>query len=678
MNVQTDVTEDRTPESGSTRRRGFLNPTARRYLVCIFISICVYIPFLFFTQPVRVGDGSEYYAMAVAWSETHRPFMTETGWKYYDQLYRSNAIPGISGTESLRGFAPELTTNGGQDFPHFWFYSLGAAVIAEMADYAGINIPIHNPFLLWHCALLALLLVIAMREYGWRGLLAALLLTFLSPAFWYLDKVHTEFFTFTLTTSAVILFTRRKYLPAALLLALTATQNISFSLISVFVLGLWIYTKRNSRWKTWEIVQSLAVLLINALHPAYYLLRHGALSPQFLSGGAQTGLNLSRFWIWWLDPDVGLLPNWWFGVLIIILALIIGFQRKWKFAGVRLWILLIFVYLTVSLLAQSSTVNLNSGASPGPSRYVVWYLALFFPALLLLLQSAGKTHLSTMAFVLVVLLAGSYSMRHFLPSLVGVAHCQPSTSSYWIQKNLPWLYDPPLEIFAERYGGACEPILSIKNIAVIGPDCRKVLVLNHRDDAPFTITGASGCRLDFEQISKLVTTKLDSATWPEDGVYYRLSREETSTNVFSPQTGIDYPLAFANTLTQAVGADYRSWGLFEDWGVWTVGETSTLIVPCPKDVHTISNLEVMVQPFVTDTHPAVTASIQIDGQQAWSGTLTGPQTISLSLQADTCKSNDNMTMRIVVDNPLSRANLGISGDNRKLGIGFIRLRFLNH
>lgn len=615
--------------------------------------------------------------MAVAWSKTHRPYLTESGWVYYDQLYRSNAILGIQDPDSLRAFYPKLINNGKQDFPHFWFYSLGAAVIAELGDYSGIRIPIHNAFLIWHCALLGLLLVIAIYMYSWHGLLAALLLTFLSPAFWYIDKVHTEFFTFTLTTSAVILFTHRKYLASALLLGLVATQNISFSLISLLVMGFALSSKRGTRWRAGEITLLLASLLVSALHPAYYLLRYGTISPQFVSGGAQAAINLSRFYVWLLDPDIGLLPNWWFGCLVLVFALLIAFQRKWRLKELLPWLLFTLFYLAVSLLAQSSTTNLNSGASPGPSRYALWYIALFFPILLLSLQSAGKTHLSALAFTLIVLLAGNTSVRGYLPSLVGVAHCQPSAPSYWIQKHLPWLYNPPPEVFAERYGGMCEPILSRKNTAVIAPDCRKVLLLNLHGNSPFTITGASGCNLDFQLVSELLAAKVTAGQWTDDKPFHTLTREEIAETHFTPQLNVDYPFSFGGTLTQGIGSEYLSWGLYEDWGVWTVGDNASLTLPCPGDKLLFTVLELDIRPFITEAHPQVSTAIQVDEALSWSGVLEEPRTIRLAVPSGTCAEEDKMTMRIEIADSISRADLGISGDKRKLGLGLLNLRYLD-
>jgi hypothetical protein len=90
---------------------------------------------------------------------------------------------------------------------------------------------------------------------------------------------------------------------------------------------------------------------------------------------------------------------------------------------------------------------------------------------------------------------------------------------------------------------------------------------------------------------------------------------------------------------------------------------------------TASVVELELKPFVTAAHPQLTASISLDGDEAWSGTLTGTQVIRMALPAAVCTNSDYMAMRIYVDNPVSRAELGISGDMRKLGIGVIRLRY---
>lgn len=648
-----------------------------RYFCCVIISICAFIPFLFFSRPVRVGDGSEYYAMAVAWSETHRPFMGEAAWVYYEELYRANTIPGILGSQALSSYAPDLIHNKRQDFPHFWFYSLGPGVIAEIGDYSGFRIPIHDAFLILHCVLLAMLLITAMHSYGWQGMIASLVLIFLSPAFWYIDKVHTEFFTICLTTSAVILFTRQKYFSSSLFLAFAATQNISFSAISIFVLAIGVSTKPRYTWKLAQVLIALASLFVNALHPMYYLLRYGSPSPQFISGGAQIGLFLHRFWIWLLDPDIGLLPNWWLGVFLIVFVLTISFLRKWRYVWLSQWLLFIFVYLAISLLAQSSTINLNSGASPGPSRYALWYLGLFFPALLLLFRTAGKTHLGAFALTLLIFISGYTSIRNYLPSLVNMVHCQPSAASYWIQKNLSWLYNPPPEIFAERYSGKCEAATGLVSVAVIAPDCQKVIVINQQVDSPITVTGASGCRLDFDRVGKEIEEKVNSGYWSVSNEYYHLTPEQTTRNTFYPLLEVDYSLSFGATLSQAIGSDYRNWGLVEDWGVWTASESAALDLPCPKTGNLITALELDVQPFVSESHPSVSATFNIDGKEAWSGTIDNQRTLHVDLPLGTCSTHDIMDMQISIDNPISRAELLISADKRELGIGLISLRYLS-
>ncbi len=649
------------------------------YLAALVIGICIYIPFFFFTQPVRVGDGSEYYAMGVAWAETHRPYMTGSAWDHYALLYQSNVVPGINSPEQLRNFSPQLVTAQGQDFNHFWFYSFTAALIAELGDYSGINFPLHTAFLILHCLLLIALFAVAVHFFSWSGLFTALILTVLSPAFWYLDKVHTEFFTFVTTSIAVIIFLNRRYFASALCLALAATQNISFLLISLAVLAWGIYQQGRQKWKKTTIVLIVATLAVNALHPLYYLLRFGVPSPQFLSGSARAGLHLSQFWIWLLDPDVGLLPNWWVGVVILLWALTIAINRRSRFSGLRNWLGFTLAFLVVSLLAQSSTINLNSGASPGLSRYALWYLCLFFPALLLMIRSIRQNLWIMMSLAVIGLLGVAYSVGFYLPTRGGTAHCQPSLVSWWVQKYLPALYDPPEEIFIERYGGQCENIAAQKNAAIIGPDCRKVYLSSYSGAGDFLVTGAAGCDLDFEQVNLMIKEKTTSGTWPAADGYYRFSSDEIRNAAFSPTPELDYSFTLGSPLTQSIGPRYRQWGLLEDWGFWSVGKNSSLHLPCPADTTNVQPplyIELEWEPFVFGEQDEVHASIELDGQTAWSGTLTGQQVILLPMHAAACSHGNSVTMRIKVDNPASRAELGISGDMRKLGVGLRRMRYL--
>ncbi len=650
-----------------------------KYLIAVFIGICIYIPF-FYTQPVRVGDGSEYYAMGVSWAETHRPYLTETGWDHYDLLYQSNAVPGINSPQQLRDFSEHLVSSGGQDFNHFWFYSFAAALIAELGDYSGFTIPIHSAFLILHCLLLISLLLVAIHFYGWQGLLTTLLLTLLSPAFWYLDKVHTEFFTYAVTSIAVIFLLKRRYNASAFSLALASTQNISFLLISLFVLVVGVVQHGRRKWNLSIVLLIGAALALNALHPLYYLLRYGVPSPQFLSGSAQAGLHLPRFWIWPLDPDVGLLPNWWLGCIILLVALFIAIKSKWRFTGLRNWLAFTLVFLVVSLLAQSSTINLNSGASPGLSRYALWYMCLFFPALLLIFRATRQHLWLQLSLAVVALLGMVYSVEYFLPTRGGTAHCQPSAVSWWLQKHLPGVYNPPAEIFTERYGGMCENISSRKDAAIIGPDCRKVYLSGDSGAEDFLVTGAAGCNLDFERINLMINEKIISGTWLDADAYYRFSSDEIITATFSPTPELDLSFALGNPLTQSIGSRYRQWGLLEDWGFWSVGKSSMLQLPCP--VGTVAeylplHLELELEPFVFGEHTEVHASIELDGQAAWSGMLTAPQVIQLSIPAAACLHRNILSMRIVVSNPVSRAELGISGDMRLLGVGLRRMRYLD-
>ena len=646
-----------------------------KVLICVLLSALVYIPIIVSARPVRVGDGSEYYAMAVSWTETHRPYMTAPAWVYYDQLYRSNAIPGISSGEELKNFSPLLVRGDSQDFNHFWFYSLGAAVLVEIGDYSGVTIPVHTGFMLLHFLLLAGLLYTCWQYFGWHGLVGAIVLTGLSPALWYVDKVHTEFFTYCLTSIAVVFFIKKQFSASALFLALAGTQNLSFAVISLAVLGYGIGRPLKTKVKLTDALLSAGTLIVITLHPLYYLIRFGVVDPQFLAEAAAIGTNLPRFYIWFLDPDLGLLPNWPLSILLAVFAMW-WFVKNWKQTRIREYLFFCLVFVSVSLLAKSSTINLNSGASPGLARYATWYIALFFPAILALIYAAEKTDLRLSLLILLFVLAGFFSARNYWPWTTNTAHCHPSAASYWVQKNLPWLYDPPPEVFAERYGGVCEIITARKNTAVIGPDCRKVLILNPTAQPEYTITGAAGCGYDFTRLSGVIESRFVGGELKSGTPYQHLTAQDVSTHRIDPIPGEWYSFGYGQSLSAGVVINPGGWSVLDETGVWTVGSTSTLQIPCPVSSAMPTAIELEVEPFLADTHTFVSTSLEINRQQVWAGILEKNRLIHFDLSAGACQPGYMMTMRISIDNPISRARLGISGDLSKLGIKLVRVRYL--
>ncbi len=340
-------------------------------------------------RAVNVGDGSEYYAMEIAWAKTHKPYMNADSWASYGDFVSSNSVSGLEPEEQLRNKFPALRRGNTADFNHFWAYPLAASVF-ELA-FPG---HIHAAFLLLHSALLSFMLAACWKLHGKSGLITAFVLVAFSPTFWFINKVHTEWWTVTLTISAVAAATQKKWSLAALLLSIVSTQNISFALPAgacwVFALFASCKARTISLLELICLVASAGIVL---LHPIYYMSRYGVLTPQLLAGGANLKGHFNGLY-YIFDPDIGLLPNWPVGILILLSSFYVLFKNKEELKKIDTQVaLLVITYLGATLYAHGASENMNSGATVYVSRYALWYIPVFyFPLRLLIQRALGARH----------------------------------------------------------------------------------------------------------------------------------------------------------------------------------------------------------------------------------------------------------------------------------------------
>lgn len=514
-----------------------------------------------------VGDSADYYALYLAWKDTLLPFMTEQSWAEYARRFSAETWHMPVPPESARA-AAHLRVGATADFSHFWFYSLLAASIGYLLDLVGFPVRIHTAFVTLHWLLLTMVCVLARKHFGWRGLAATLLLTLLSPMLWYVDKVHTEFFTYTLVLSSVIVFLRGRYLEAALFLAVASTQNISFGAVAVVPFVLDVMARRSLRYSGAEIRLLAATAVTGALHPVYYLIRHGSIEPQVLGGGVNFGAHLSSWYIWFFDLDIGLFSNWPLGLGLVALGIWIRLQGRSPVEDRRRWLVFVLAYLGLSLFAQSSTINLNSGGTRSIARYATWYLPLFFPALIMVLEwmrSASRTF--SVAACALLLVGGAYNLSQYHPRMDENSRV-PTPLSEWVQTHLPTLYDPPPEIFSERFGGLGESRDLNRAIVVVGPDCRKVLIFNQ--EGRTDVLGGAGCGLQGERVREAIQRRLAQAKAASGSQYAMLDADEMRAARYQCSSRVEFRRG--GDLPQSAVAGF---GLPEGRGRWTEGSPAS-------------------------------------------------------------------------------------------------------
>ena len=625
----------------------------------------------------RVGDGSEYYALAIAIETTNRPYMTDASWGVYTNTVAAERL-GIS-AKMLKSRFPHLFLGTTNDFNHFWFYSIVPALIGKVGKFIGIDFSQHTKFLVFHSVLFIFLIFTTTKLFGIAGGLSSLFLSFCSPMFWFIDKVHTEFFTFVLITASVAYAIREKLFVSAILLALASTQNISFAPLSFICLVLGIYRKaRPISFSFFDLLFVFSALIFCMLHPVYYFFRYGGFTPQLFGIGASTDFSAWRLLLWLFDPDVGLLPNWPIAGLFVSFAILDRDRLKSLLPDGR-WQLgiLLVSYLLINLIANSATTNLNHGATAGLSRYATWYIPLLFPCVLLLSVRFGEGDFSkscALAISSVIAFLSITNILLYYPSKPQ-SYDRPSPISYFIQRYCPFLYNPPAEIFAERYAGVKEPLLRTNQpLAVVGPDCSKLLINRNGTE----IYQNYGCGFDEQKLYGLIEEKIAQNVNSCPTFYYRLEQKEVSNLRIVPEYSAHYVFTNESTTNWLLNRDNWSWT--ETHGTWCSGGKCSVDLPCPIRLegqgYFLLSLDLNAFLRPEKGHAFVDAKIMLDGKEIWVKRITRPSiVVDLSIPFSFCERDNSFQIEFLIANPISPEELGLSIDRRKLGIMLRSIRY---
>lgn len=658
-------------------------PLTRRKALWLAVAVALaFIALVSHLRPQRVGDGSEYYAMYGTIIHGHRTFMTPEGWDAYDKLVQKGRITSMVDTDTLSHTFPPLIQKSGSDFNHFWMYPGLAAVAGGWTLF--VHAKAHMGFMILHAFLLGCLLFVAARSFGWAGLLVGSALIVGSPLLWFVDKVHTEFFTFCCVAIASTLIFRRHDFAAAAWLALASTQNISIGASAVLMLAIAVWNRRYRGFSLLHVCMIGLTLALVALHPVYYFFRVGAIDPQLLAGGAKIGANASTMYVWFFDPDVGLFTNWPLGLVFVLCILVAIGRKTLRLPGAFVGFLLVF--LATNLYAQSSTENLNSGATIDVARYGLWYVGLFLPLLASLLSRAvpgerpySNWHLGyhpTALFIVVALTLCSfaYGTRHFNPTRPE-HYLEPTPLSRWIQAKHPTWYTPPDQIFVMRNAGQSTASLP-PSYAVAGPDCRKFLVVE-RGSSPVQPVARDWCGLDLKRLPDSVFHPEGAPRLGTDGsrihtvILSDAELERARARFLLDQT---YSISIGSAdSAQLLG---KGWSTREPWGVWSDGPTAVLTgiaPPCPgRDL----SIQLDVNPFITPKNRVIEVSASVNGVAAGTSRMSdaSPATLRFHAPCSAVAKSETLAIALAIKGAITPRQAYGMADARILGIGLRSFR----
>ena len=434
---------------------------SRRFVLAFGALLFVLIAM---SRPQRVGDAREYLAMAMNLARLESPALSSA-----DRLRAERRLDELQFVGNPLAAHRALTdAKGRRDFFHFWFYP--ALAVPGIWIAAVTRLHPNHAFTAVNVLLFLGAAWIASRRLAW-WLTAAV---FCSPVLWWIDKSHTEAFTFSLLAAALALLPEAPWW-SMICLGAAATQNPPIALLLVCV-GAVTFAGRRGAWRDRRLLTGASVAgTLALLHPIYYEWRWGLLTPQLVMGTQARVPTLQEFGAVLWDPNIGLFSHAPLLVLtVVVAAVLVGVRARSLLMESDVWLAL--AGAGIFLLSFSQTTNVNNGATPGMSRYAVWLIPLCIPIFQRATAALGAR--APRWFVLLALASSAWSVVAFQPRQPE-SYTSPTRIASSLWRVWPSLNNPLPEIFTERVSGE-EPGL----VPIATPDCAKVLLYSGRWPVP--------------------------------------------------------------------------------------------------------------------------------------------------------------------------------------------------
>ena len=427
-------------------------------LVAGAIAICLIAG----SPPRLVGDGREYLAQAIEFASFHGP------------AFRPADIPHIQ--QELARFDPALAewdiwrstvgaANRGRVFLHFWFYALLAAPGIWLTNALGA--PPTFAFTALNVFLLGAALWVALPRVG----AAACVLLFLGPIVWWVDKAHTEVFTFALLTIAFTLMRERPWW-SMLAAGAASTQNPPIAMLVPILFLATVVRDRSAITDRRVIAGVLGAAVLALLHPVYTYAHHGrwSLLLEQTRDGLPTFQTLSAAV---LDPTLGLIGNFPFFLMVVIAGLVTLMRSNTRRGVLSEDVVIPIAAAAIFLFSFSRTTNVHHGGTPSLSRYALWLIPLAVP-LLSSLQRSGGIVWSRFLWTPSVISA-LISVFAFHPSVPQNSR-EPTWLATFLWTRFPAWNNPLPEVFIETQLQVDE-----LRVPVATPGCEKILVAGGDD-----------------------------------------------------------------------------------------------------------------------------------------------------------------------------------------------------
>jgi hypothetical protein len=417
------------------------------------------------SAPRVIGDGGEYLAQALNFASLNRPSFGRQAIPVIERQV-SAADPGLAEWGIERASIPGRDRR--RDFLHFWFYGLLATPFVWITKLLGLS-PLHA-FTALNLTMLAIALHLALKRAG--NVVAVLL--FASPLVWYLDKAHTEVFTVSLLTIALLTMRDRPWW-AMTAAGAASTQNPPVTAVLLLIgLAVLIERRADALRDRRIIAGAIGGGVLAVLQPAYTYLRHG--TPSLLLNatlpGFPTAAELSASV---LDPSMGLIGNFPVFLVATTAALVwLGLRHRRVLLSPE--VAVAAVSGLVFLYSFARTSNPHHGGTPSLTRYALWFIPL---ALAVWVPWHERVGVFGRRFVAAASAVSAFvSVIAFHPGVPQNTR-EPTWLASWLWTTHPRAFHPLPEVFSEtllRVEGTHVPVATAR--------CEKVLITGRDEGEP--------------------------------------------------------------------------------------------------------------------------------------------------------------------------------------------------
>lgn len=645
-----------TKKSGHLQRRNEI-------IVCVSVGVLLML-FALVLEPVRTGDGKNYFGMLVGLAKNGSPAITdEVHAKVFDRLGENGHYIAITGSDGKRYAV------------HFFAYPLICLPAFLLLDAIGNDVL--KAFQLTNALIVAVALfyVLVISKLSGATRWVAGFCFVLSSGSIYFQWTHPEVFAAALVLIASVAFCDRRYVVAALAAATGSLQNPSIALmiLPIFVAQGWGFGGGHaqnllSRNAIVSLGKTAAVPVITLVPYLWNYVHFG--TPISISSAGfidYSLISVERLVSFVFDLNQGLIVGLPFLIWSVPAAIVFRlnelFRKDFRLIYREDLLLLAFLFMAIPTLAQ---INWNSGHSVF-LRYAAWagMAPLVWAATTIGRQPEGRLAVGLIPAVALQLFMALYIGGFHLQRVRYYVDFQPWVVRVW--NAYPHLYDPLPEIFYER--------LIRREAAITVPaifqdrngEILRVLTRKARLDEVADEVCGSGSRFVALDTREGSTPKIRET---ERGFYYVTGRLSCAWTL---------PVEFSLTSLSTRKPRLTNWSHAEAHGTWSLGEVSSIYVRIHAGAAKKIRVHFEGHVFVTEHHQEQVVRLLINGREMETWRFTYPHRWvdrQLLLDMDSLSSGDgNLNIQFMLPNAISPSDLGISGDQRKLGISLKEIKF---